>query len=47
MANIATSFPSGYPVTGGFARSEVNCDAGAETPIASVFDEFISLLSRP
>ncbi|MBL8655787.1 MAG: sulfate permease [Altererythrobacter sp.] len=33
-ANIAASFTGGYPVTGGFARSVVNFDAGAETPAA-------------
>ncbi len=36
-ANIAASFSGGYPVTGGFARSVVNFDAGAETPAAGVF----------
>jgi SulP family sulfate permease len=33
-ANIAAAISSGYPVTGGFARSVVNFDAGAETPLA-------------
>ncbi len=33
-ANIAAAFSGGYPVTGGFARSAVNFDAGAETPAA-------------
>ena len=33
-ANIAGAFSGGYPVTGGFARSAVNFDAGAETPAA-------------
>lgn len=36
-ANIAASFSGGYPVTGGFARSVVNFDAGAETPAAGAF----------
>lgn len=36
-ANIAASFTGGYPVTGGFARSAVNFDAGAETPAAGAF----------
>jgi hypothetical protein len=31
-ANIGAGFTGGYPVTGGFARSVVNFDAGAETP---------------
>ena len=33
-ANLAAAFSGGYPVTGGFARSVVNFDAGAETPAA-------------
>ncbi|MGB3389031.1 MAG: sulfate permease [Pseudaminobacter sp.] len=36
-ANIASGLSAGYPVTGGFARSVVNFDAGAETPAAGVF----------
>ncbi|MEX1664097.1 SulP family inorganic anion transporter [Zhongshania sp. R06B22] len=36
-ANIAASFSGGYPVTGGFARSVVNFDAGAVTPAAGMF----------
>jgi sulfate permease, SulP family len=36
-SNIAASFSGGYPVTGGFARSVVNFDAGAETPMAGAF----------
>ncbi len=36
-ANIAAAVTSGYPVTGGFARSVVNFDAGARTQLASVF----------
>lgn len=35
-ANIAAAFTGGYPVTGGFARSVVNFDAGAETPMAGI-----------
>ena len=33
-SNLAAGFSGGYPVTGGFARSVVNFDAGAETPAA-------------
>lgn len=33
-SNIAAGFSGGYPVTGGFARSVVNFDAGAQTPAA-------------
>ena len=36
-ANLGAAFTSGYPVTGGFARSVVNFDAGAETPAAGAF----------
>lgn len=35
-ANIAAAITSGYPVTGGFARSVVNFDAGGRTQLASV-----------
>ncbi len=35
-ANVASAFSGGYPVTGGFARSVVNFDAGARTPLAGV-----------
>jgi len=35
-ANLAAGFSGGYPVTGGFARSVVNFDAGARTPMAGV-----------
>lgn len=36
-ASIASGVSSGFPVTGGFARSAVNFDAGAETPAAGAF----------
>ncbi|VVT08193.1 sulfate permease [Rhizobium sp. EC-SD404] len=36
-ANIASGLSAGYPVTGGFARSVVNFDAGAQTPVAGLF----------
>ena len=36
-ANRGAAFTGGYPVTGGFARSVVNFDAGAETPAAGAF----------
>ena len=36
-ANLAAAFSGGYPVTGGFARSVVNFDAGAQTPAAGAF----------
>jgi len=36
-SNIAAALGGGYPVTGGFARSVVNFDAGAATPAAGAF----------
>lgn len=36
-ANIGASFSGGFPVTGGFSRSVVNFDAGADTPAAGAF----------
>lgn len=36
-ANVAAGFTGGYPVTGGFARSVVNFDAGARTPAAGAY----------
>lgn len=36
-ANIGAAFTGGFPVTGGFSRSVVNFDAGAQTPAAGAF----------
>jgi SulP family sulfate permease len=36
-SNLSAAFTGGFPVTGGFARSVVNFDAGAVTPAAGVF----------
>lgn len=36
-ANVSAGLTGGYPVTGGFARSVVNFDAGARTPAAGAF----------
>lgn len=36
-SNLAAGVSGGYPVTGGFARSVVNFDAGAATPAAGAF----------
>jgi len=36
-ANVAAGVSGGFPVTGGFSRSVVNFDAGAQTQLASVF----------
>lgn len=33
-SNVAAALSGGFPVTGGFARSVVNFDAGAQTPLA-------------
>ena len=35
--NLGAAFTGGFPVTGGFSRSVVNFDAGAQTPAAGVF----------
>jgi len=35
-ANMAAAFSGGFPVTGGFSRSSVNFQAGANTPVASM-----------
>ncbi|MFO7549872.1 MAG: sulfate permease [Haliea sp.] len=35
-SNMAAAFSGGYPVTGGFARSIVNFDAGAATPASGI-----------
>lgn len=36
-SNLGAAFTGGFPVTGGFARSVVNFDAGAQTPAAGMF----------
>ncbi len=36
-ANVGSAFSGGFPVTGGFSRSVVNFDAGAQTPAAGAF----------
>ncbi len=36
-ANLGAALTGGYPVTGGFSRSVVNFDAGAQTPAAGAF----------
>lgn len=36
-ANIGSALSGGFPVTGGFSRSVVNFDAGAQTPAAGAF----------
>lgn len=36
-ANLGSAVAGGFPVTGGFSRSVVNVDAGAETQAASIY----------
>lgn len=36
-SNMAAAFSGGMPITGGFSRSVVNFDAGAQTPAAGVY----------
>ena len=36
-SNVAAAFSGGLPVTGGFSRSVVNFDAGAQTPAAGIY----------
>ncbi|MDX5363101.1 MAG: sulfate permease [Pseudazoarcus pumilus] len=43
--NLSAAFSGGYPVTGGFARSVVNFDAGAQTPAAGMFTAIGILLA--
>ncbi|MEJ7139516.1 SulP family inorganic anion transporter [Amphibiibacter pelophylacis] len=44
-SNLAAAFTGGFPVTGGFARSVVNFDAGAQTPAAGVYTALGLLLA--
>jgi SulP family sulfate permease len=43
--NLGAAFTGGFPVTGGFARSVVNFDAGARTPAAGAFTAMGILLA--
>lgn len=45
LANMAGSFFSAYPVTGGFSRTAVNYQAGAKTGLASMVTAAIILLT--
>ena len=40
-ANIVGSFFQSYPVTGGFSRTAVNHQAGANTPLSSIISAFL------
>jgi len=44
LSNIAGAFFSGYVATGSFNRSAVNYEAGARTPLASVFSSCMLVL---
>jgi SulP family sulfate permease len=45
MANVVGALFQSYPVTGGFSRSAVNNDAGANTPLASIFSAVLVALT--
>lgn len=45
LANVAAGFFSAYPVTGGFARSAVNYQAGARTGLASIVTSGLIILT--
>ena len=44
-ANIGAALSGGYPVTGGFSRSSVNFQAGANTPLASMITAVLVALT--
>lgn len=45
LANVVGSLFRAYPVTGGFSRTAVNYQAGAKTPLASVFTALLVILT--
>jgi len=45
MANLAGSLFSSYPVTGGFSRTAVNDQAGAQTGIAAIISGLLIILT--
>ena len=45
LANIASGFFSGYPVSGSFTRSAVNLQAGAVSPLAGLFSSAFLLIA--
>lgn len=44
-ANLGAALSGGYPVTGGFSRSSVNFQAGANTPLASMITAVLVALT--
>jgi SulP family sulfate permease len=45
IANLGAAFTGGYPVTGGFSRSVVNYEAGANTGLASIITAVLMALA--
>lgn len=45
LANIATGFTQGYPVSGSFSRTAVNFDAGARTGFAAIVSGLLVALT--
>ncbi len=45
MANFGAAFFRGFPVTGGFARTAVNNQAGAKTGMASLVSAFVIVMT--
>lgn len=45
IANLGAAFSGGYPVTGGFSRSVVNYEAGANTGLASMITAVLIALT--
>ncbi len=45
IANIASGFVGGYPVSGSFSRSAVNLASGARTPLASIVSAVLVLIT--
>lgn len=45
IANLGAAFTGGYPVTGGFSRSVVNYEAGANTGLASMITAVLIALT--
>lgn len=41
VANVASALSGGFPVTGGFARSVINADAGARSPAAGIISAIV------
>jgi SulP family sulfate permease len=45
LANVASGFVGGYPVSGSFSRSAVNLAAGARSPMASIVAAVLVLIT--